>query len=39
VSWPLYDAVTDPYLAFDTTVTSGTRLAAANCDYLDALLP
>ena len=39
VSWPLYDAVSDPYLAFDTTITSGTGLAKANCDFIDSLLP
>jgi len=38
VSWPLYDAVTDPYLEFASPIVSGVGLHTANCDYWESVL-
>jgi para-nitrobenzyl esterase len=37
-AWPRYVSATDPYLELDTTVATGTGLATAKCDALDALV-
>lgn len=35
--WPPYDAATDPYIEFSTTVSTGTGLRTEICDSIDKL--
>jgi para-nitrobenzyl esterase len=39
LAWPRYVSASDPYLELNTAITTGTGLAAAQCDALDALTP
>jgi para-nitrobenzyl esterase len=35
VAWPVYDAATDPYFAFDEAMSVGHGVNAASCDFWD----
>jgi hypothetical protein len=38
VTWPAYVAATDPYTQLDDTVTTGTGVRTAQCDFWDMVL-
>ncbi len=39
VTWPVYDAATDPYLRLDTTITAEQGVHTDKCDFWDSLFP
>jgi para-nitrobenzyl esterase len=39
VSWPRYDAATDPYLVIDAPANAQTGLRTKQCDFWDSLTP
>ncbi len=37
--WPTYDATTDSHLVLDNTISAGTMLRTARCDFWDSISP
>ena len=37
VTWPLYDATTDPFLQLDDTIVAGTGVRTTQCDFWDQI--
>lgn len=37
VTWPVYDAATDPFLQLDDTIVAGAGIRTTNCDFWDSI--